>query len=411
MKFAFISHLLPPTWGGQTIMIYRVLQGVSPEDYCLISPHNYEAEAFTGVYTWRLPARYHQLAPDAQLTRGYRFGLARARAAANVPLGLVSRARRIAAIVRREQCRAVVACTGSLLDLPAGYLASRMAGVPFYAYLFDYYSYQSTDPVESFYARRFEPWVLKGAAGIIAPNEFLRDELRARYGVEATVIRNPCDLSGYEEPLEGGDALDAGDAAGGGGEVEIVYTGAVYEAHYDAFRNLVAGVGQLGRPGVRLHLYSASPVDWEREGISGPAVVLHGHRAASEVPGIQRRADILFLPLAFRSPYPVLIRTSATSKLGEYLAARRPILVHAPPDSFISWYFREHGCGVVVDREDPAELARAVERLAGDAGLRREVSARAWERARTDFSVAASQAAFARLLKLERDGRRAAPNC
>ncbi|MDQ3665029.1 MAG: glycosyltransferase [Acidobacteriota bacterium] len=402
MKFAFISHLLPPTWGGQTIMIYRVLLNVSPEAYCLISPHNYEAKFFEGDFTRRLPARYYQLPPDAQLTRGYRFGLAKARAAINVPLGLVSRARGVARIVQREGCQAVVACTGSLLDLPAGYLASRLVGVPFYAYMFDYYSYSILDPVERFYARRFEPVVLRGAAKVIAPNEFLRDELRARYGVEATVIHNPCDLSEYEPPVEDCGATVHVNTSGEGrrDEVEIVYTGAVYEAHFDALRNLIKGLEQLKRPGVRLHLYSASPVDWEREGIQGP-VVLHGHREVSEVPGIQKRANILFLPLAFRSPYPVLIRTSGPSKLGEYLAARRPILVHAPADSFVSWYIREHECGLVVDREDPAELASAIERVISDASLRERLSERAWERARADFSVAAAQAAIDRLLRPE----------
>lgn len=396
MKFAFLSHLLPPTWGGQTIMIYRVLSGVPAEEYCLVSPHNYDAAAFEGNYSRRLPARYHQLPPEPQLTRGHRFGLSKVRAGLNVPVALYARARRIAEIVRKENCQAVVACTGGLLDLPAGYLASRMTGTKFYAYLFDYYSYQNVGPVESFYARRFEPWVLKGAAGVISPNEFLSEDLRRRYGVDSVIIRNPCDLSEYEQGNGGSAAADESK----NGETEIVYTGAVYDAHYDAFRNLVAALGKVDKPGVRLHLYSASPVDWEREGIAGPHVVRHGHREMSEVPGIQQRADILFLPLAFRSPYPVLVRTSATSKLAEYLAARRPVLVHAPADSFISWYFREHECGVVVDREDPKALAEAVERLAGDEELCRRLSARAWERARADFGVAESQEKFRRLLRV-----------
>ncbi len=391
MKFAFISHLLPPTWGGQTIMIYRVLKDFAPESYCLISPHNYDAEAFKGVYTRRLPARYYQLPADPQLKRGYRYGLQQARGAVNQPLGLMARARRIARIVKTENAQAIVACTGNLLDLPAGYLASRLARTSFYAYLFDYYSYQSVDAIESFYAHRFEPWILKRAKGVIVPNEFLRDDLKARYGVEATVIHNPCDLSEYEKPLATGAKVDG---------LEIVYTGAVYSAHFDAFRNLLAGLDKLNRADVKLHLYSASPVDWEREGIRGP-VELRGHREVSEIPSIQRRADILFLPLAFRSPYPALIRTSAPSKLGEYLAAQRPILVHAPADSFVAWYVREHRCGVVVDREDPAALAEAVKRLADDAELRNEISLRAGERARLDFSIDNSQAAFAKLLRLD----------
>jgi glycosyltransferase involved in cell wall biosynthesis len=388
MKFALVSQILPPDWGGQTVMLCRVLEGLDAEDYCLISPRDYDPGTYRGNGARRLPARYHRLPPEPQLKRGHRFGLERARQAVNVPLGVLARARAVARIVRGEGARAVVACTGDLLSLPAGYLASRLAGVPFYAYLFDYYSYSCTDPLERRYARLFERAALRGAAGIISPNEFLSDELRSRYGVESVVIRNPCDLSDYEGLPEQSPSPDG---------FRIVYTGAIYEAHYDAFRNLVRAINLLGRPGVKLHIYSASPIDWERQGIAGP-VVRHGYRDMSAIPGIQREADLLFLPLAFESPYPVLIRTSATSKLGEYLASARPILVHAPADSFISWYFREHGCGLVVDRSEPAELARAIERAMDDEGLRRRIGERARERARADFSVGTAQDAFARLL-------------
>ncbi|HZH92026.1 MAG TPA: glycosyltransferase [Pyrinomonadaceae bacterium] len=397
MKFALISHVLPPDWGGQTIMLHRLLEGLSGDDYCLLSGNNYAPEVFRGNYSRRLPAPYYQITSGFQLTRGYRYGLRRLRESVNVPLGLVARARSIAEIIRRENCRAVIACSGELLDLPAGYLASRLVGVPFYAYIFDYYSYQHLNPVDRFFATRFEPFVLKGAAGVIVPNEVLRDELRARYGVDSTVIHNPCDIEPYE-------SLPAYEPAGDG-EVRIAYTGAVYDAHYDAFRNLVAAINLLGRPNVKLHLYSASPVDWEGEGISGPAVVHHGHQELSAMPGIQRQADILFLPLALRSPYPVLVKTSATSKMGEYLAARQPILVHAPKGSFLSVYFRRHDCGVVVDEDDPSQLAEGIERIVNDEGLRRKLSAKAWERAQTDFTIATAQVAFDRLLKLERGAR------
>jgi glycosyltransferase involved in cell wall biosynthesis len=124
----------------------------------------------------------------------------------------------------------------------------------------------------------------------------------------------------------------------------------------------------------------------------------------SSVPHIQREADILFLPLAFESPYePVLINTSSTSKLGEYLAARQPILVHAPKASFVSWYFRRNECGLVVDESDPAKLARGIEQILSDESLRQKLSENAWERAQTDFSVAAAQDAFDELLMLKRE--------
>jgi glycosyltransferase involved in cell wall biosynthesis len=160
----------------------------------------------------------------------------------------------------------------------------------------------------------------------------------------------------------------------------------------------------LGDPRIKLHLYTALTIDQlEARGISGP-IVYHPHHAESEMPQIQRQADLLFLPLAFNSPYPDLIRTSATTKLGEYLAARRPILAHAPADSFVSWYFRRHECGMVVDELNTEKLAQALERIINDVGLQQRLATRAWEQAKSDFDIVTAQAVFAKLLKLDRPG-------
>jgi len=398
MKIALVSHVLPPSWSGQAMMIYRLLEPLTPEDYCLISyQHFAETDSAQEGYTRRLPGKYFPLPPTRRLNRGYRFGLSYVREVANALTGVFMRGRSIAEIVRREGCQTVVACTGDLYDLPAAYVASRLAGVPFYPYIFDYYSRQFLPPEERLIARLLEPRLMRKAAGVIVPNEILRDELRDRYRIEATVIHNPCDLSRYEAlPHE---ALVPDD-----GEVRIVYTGAIYQAHYDAFRNLIAAIEITGRRDMKLHLYTAqSPDSLARQGVRGP-VIFHEHLPASAMPGVQRRADVLFLPLAFDSPYPELVRTSSTSKLAEYLAARRPILVHAPPDSFVSWYFRRHDCGVVVDRNDPAQLAVAIKQILADPDLRQRLSANAWERAVSDFSVERARATFAALLKLESPG-------
>jgi glycosyltransferase involved in cell wall biosynthesis len=231
---------------------------------------------------------------------------------------------------------------------------------------------------------------------VIAPNEFLRDELRRRFRIEPIVIHNACDLSVYEGERGGED-----EGSGGGGvEGRIVYTGGVGVLHFDAFRNLVAAVESLGRDGVKLHLYTPQRrAEIDGAGIRGP-VVYHEHEPVSAMPAIQQSADVLFLPLAFESAYPEIVRTAAPGKMGEFLAARRPVLVHAPPDSFIAWYFRHFECGLVVDRNDPAELARALELLLSDIVLREKLSARAWERAQEDFSLSKARAQFAAVLGL-----------
>ncbi|MCA1594054.1 MAG: glycosyltransferase [Acidobacteria bacterium] len=391
MKIALISHVLPPSWSGQAMVIYRMLRDFTPESYCLISRRAGGIDDDPTQYLRTLSGRRYQIPPEFQLQRGFRYGVQHI----NMPLAIIERARYIAGVLRRERCGAAVACTGDVADLPATCLASWQVGVPFYAYIFDHYSKREwVEPVARAWAKRLEPWLLRRAAGVIVPNEILRDDLFEDYGVKATVIHNSCDIAAYESspPERSADNKDG---------VSIVYTGDVYEAHFDAFVNLLEAIRKIGRPDIKLHLYTARPVEFlENYDIQGP-VVRHPHHQPSEMPGIQQRADVLFLPLAFDSPYPDLVRTSATTKLGEYLAARRPILVHAPPDSFISWYFRRHQCGQVVDRNDPAELARALELLLSDAGLRERLSERAWERAREDFSLSKARTQFAALLGLD----------
>jgi len=382
VKVALVSEVLPPSRSGQGIVLQRLLEGRDPRDICLVS-----------VYPWGkdesgLPEGQYEIAPRFAYNRGYGSGLSPLREAFNIPRGIHHRAGQIAGILRREKCGAVVACTGDLLDLPAAFLAARRVGVPFYACLFDHYSYREwIFPAKRFWATLLEPLLLRRAAGVVVPNEVLCDDLRERHGVLATIIHNSVDLSPYQAAPDNVVASD--------GEVRIVYTGAIYEAHYDAFHALLEAIRRLRRPEIRLHLYSKiSAGDLAKRGIGGPAVVLHEVIPPEEIPRVQRRSNILFLPLAFNSPYPKLVKTSSTTKLGEYLGSRRPILVHAPPDSFASRYCRAHECGVVVDRRDPSIMADAIETILRDRDLERGLGERAWQRACADFDIETSRKRF-----------------
>jgi glycosyltransferase involved in cell wall biosynthesis len=393
MKFALISNILPPSHTAHAAIINRLLRDRDPETYCLLSGRDYE----TGeqpAYSGRLAGRYYHLR-TFRLTRGYRFGLAGVRARLNSLLDVPLRTVLIARILRREQCDAVVACTGSdeLVDFAAGYLASRLTGARFYAYLLDQFSHMINFGLGESFLRHLEPMIMKGAAAVIVPNEFLAVQVRRQFSVEPMVIHNPCDLSSYE-------AARAGRPDASGNDDRIVYTGQVGTLHFAAFHNLLAAIDSLGRENTRLHLYTIQTRPYlEERGICGP-VVFHQHAPLSAMPLIQGQANILFLPLAVHSSHPEIARTAAPGKMGEYLAARRPILVHAPADSFLAWYFRRHDCGLVVDRDDPAELAHALRRLLSDAGLCRRLSERAWERARADFSVTKARRQFDTLLAL-----------
>ncbi len=390
-KFALLSHVLPPFASGQSIVIDRLLRGLAPDRYCLLTRGDCPPPGAEGDGAGRLPGRHYRLAPAAPVP-GERFLRPETLSeAVKAAVRIVRRAREIARVLRAERCALLVACTGDPYDLPAACLAGRRARVPVVPYMFDDYAFQWTGPLRPI-ARRLEPVVVRRARGIVVPNEFMRREYERRYGVSGAVIPNPC-------PLPDLAALDRAAAVFDAGEESIVFAGAVYHANHDAFRTLLEAIRRLGNPRVRLHLFTGRPPTLLSEaGIDGPAVVRHPPVPAAEVPGILRQARLLFLPLSLGGPIPEVIRTSAPGKTGEYLSVGRPILVHAPGDSFVSWYFRENGCGVVVDRDDPGALAEAIARLLADRDLRADLGARARGCAERDFDLAKIRGRFAELL-------------
>lgn len=400
MKFAVLSHVLPPSSSGQAMVLHRLLKDLDPESYCLISQRDYR----TGIgksYTARLPGRYHKILTEFQFRDRIGF-LHRFLSPQSSAIRLIDtiiaffwiffRALQIARILHEEKCDAIVACTADLINLPAGYLASRLVDVSFYPYIFDYYSYQWTDPFARFFGRLFEPIILKGATSVIVPNESLCRELNEKYGVVSNVIHNPYDGPRAEVQLPW-PLIE--------GEISIVYTGAIYYVHYDAFRNLVAAIERLGRKDLYLHIYTGdSHRILQSKGIKGP-VKYHDHLELSESLMVQKHADILFLPLAFGSDNPEIVKTSSPGKMGEYLVSGRPILVHAPADSFVSGYFKQHGCGVVVDEENVDLLANAIRGIIEQNELRSIMVARAFRCAKDDFDLPSIQKKFWNILGID----------
>jgi len=390
-KIAILSHVLPPAASGQAIVLYRLLRKLPDSQYILISRENYHDSGCANAATEKLSGRYFCLKPAFQLPKLSRFRISWLTGLFNLPWAIYSRAKHLKEIVLNEKGNLLVACTGDLYDLPAAYLASKWAKIPLVPYIFDDYAYQWTG-VSHFIAKYLEPKIMKFALNIIVPNEFLQNEYRNRYGVDSIVIRNPSVTHKLNN-------LDNKKPHFNRAEIHIVYAGAVYHAQYDSFHNLIAAIDLLGRNDVNLHIFSAQlEPELKIHGISGKSVVYHRHIPNAEIITMLRKADILFLPLAFNSPMPEVIKTSSPGKTGEYLSAGKPILLHAPRDSFISWFFKRHDCGVVINKDDPVVLAKGLQELISNNNLCERVASNARVVAEKEFSINIAQEKFINLL-------------
>lgn len=102
--------------------------------------------------------------------------------------------------------------------------------------------------------------------------------------------------------------------------------------------------------------------DLTRWGIDG-SFVKTGTVPRDQLLDIQRKSAVLYLPEAFESPVPDMIRNNFPTKALEYMLTGTPILVHAPADCYLSRSAREHGWGVLVDQPGTAPLRAGLDRV------------------------------------------------
>jgi glycosyltransferase involved in cell wall biosynthesis len=379
-KFALVSHILPPSPSGQAVMLYRILSCISEKNYYLIHTRSRLISNRNDADDRnRLPGTYYFLPPEPAFKISYPLGLSWILKVLNVFIRLFVRTSNLLDIVHSEpDTHAIVVCTGDIIDIPAGYLVSRICKLPFYAYIFDDYLYQFTGS-ERWLARLVAPLIFKHSAGIIGPNEFICREYEQRYEAATALVRNPCDKAELEQEPHARPS-DPERC------IRILYTGDVYLANYGCFRNLIQAMKLLPEYLLELHIFTVrSPEQLKTEGIESDRTFIHPHLPYSESLEQQRISDILFLPLAFESPIPEIIRTSAPGKLGEYLASGRPVLAHVPVDSFVSYYLERHQCALVASRNDADCLKDHILTLMKDEEFCQTMVERARRQAKLDF--------------------------
>ena len=379
-RFAFISHIFPPSPSGQAVALYRILRGFDPNLYYLINSNMNSAPIEYGDDSFQLAAKYYYLSPEPKLKRPNRFCLSIIRNTINIFFQIFSRTKNIVKIIHREPgTRAVIACTGDIVDIPAGFLASKITKLPFFVYLFDDYVYQWCGVQRSF-AKQMASIIFHHSAGVIGPNEYICEEYQNRYGISTTLVRNPF---GADELSDQPDLQWPFKKE----KIKIIYTGAIYHANYDCFCNLIQAMDDLPNLNLELHIYtSQAPDELETHGIKSNQIVFHAHVPYQEIVEQQLKADILFLPLAFESPIPEVIRTSAPGKMGEYLISGRPVLAHVPGNSFVANFFTNHKCGWLADQNNAGNLAAVIMQIITQPEQRRLLIQNARKIAALEFS-------------------------
>jgi glycosyltransferase involved in cell wall biosynthesis len=156
----------------------------------------------------------------------------------------------------------------------------------------------------------------------------------------------------------------------GDGDLAITYTGNIHRTNLDEVRSLFLAVAQLRARTLPVVLIRSGWSSVARRALPslGGGIRNVGWVARRRVPDLLAAADILVQPGApgsfndYRFP----------SKLPEFLASGKPVVL---PRSNIGLELRDGVDVLLLQRGDPDEIAAAVERLALDVELRRQLGA------------------------------------
>lgn len=284
--------------------------------------------------------------PDLGLVGWLPFALARARA--------LARERRFDCVITTSPPQSAHVVGAAL----------RLRGIPWIADLRDGWTFDPPRPpwptaLQDGADRSLERLTLSRADRIVAVTAPIADDLAERLRREVRVITNGFDPEETAEPAASLNGMLTP------GVHSLVHTGRGGVSGRSP-RVLLEGVAELRErwPDVaeRLEVVFAGPTTSEErklladERLGGMARTV-GFLERPRALALQRAADSLLVVASGAS-----MRSVATNKLYEYLAARRPVLVLGE-GSEAARIVREAGAGIVAPDNDPAAVAQALRQL------------------------------------------------
>lgn len=269
-------------------------------------------------------------------------------------------------IVRDRNIECLVGISDNGPAMISTYLVSRCTGVPYALYLFDIYLGNILLPVHELLARIFEHVLFRRAAVVILTNQGTQRFYHKRYGdsFRSIVVPNSAFIKDYRSQRTSYNPREP---------FSILFTGNVYWAQERSLLNLVRAMDDVRDLPARLDLYVPDATETLIEAVQNRSNINLTAAPQSAMPRIQSRATLLFLPLSWHTSYPSVIATATPGKLTDYMAAGRPILIHAPPYAYVNEYAKKHGLALVVEEESVEKLNDAMRRLLLDLKYSRRI--------------------------------------
>lgn len=366
-KVLLMSHCVPPLVRGSSVIITRLFKHFPNDSYVILASRFDKKAGLEVDEKLRLPCRYYYTNNETIVGGTKNDFFSRL----GKWLEVIPIVMKGAKVVVEEKCSKILVYPTHGNFLLAAWAIHKIWKKQLYIYLFDlFFTSENGSNFEQLMRKITEKAAMGSAECVFVMSEKLRDYYQAKYPkLSIKIIRHSVDRTKYLSRHDDNGQFDPTAKP-----VTIVFTGMIYGYQIDAIQNLARAVN--GLDDVRFHIYTQRSRKYlEDMGVCGKNVFHYGYLSNDEIPRVQKNADILFLPMTFggKGLNKDIVKTASPSKIAEYLAAGRPILIHAPSYSYVAWYANKYGFGLVVEEQDTNSLRAAIMRLMCDPQLKEKL--------------------------------------
>jgi len=220
--------------------------------------------------------------------------------------------------------------------------------------------------------------------------EVMAEEYKVRYGLDFYGFMNCVDHAEFEISSPSGDSRQ--------GTLVWAYIGGL---HLNRWKPLTLLAQCISPQEAILRIFAPAQdiCDYGAHFSSLPNVEL-GTLPPGDVMRAMKESDVLIHVESFDQAESVYTRFSVSTKLAQYLSSGKAVLGFGPAGLASLKLIEDARAGITVTREDRDELAKAVSRIAGDSGFRRDCARHSVLYANEHFKKSVVCKRFRRMLKL-----------
>ncbi len=329
------SRHYPPGRGGTSVIMENLLNGIESSNYSIITQNetNKIVHSRKNIYNFIGFISIHKYIDILVF-----------------PIMLVKLFFFIKKIAKSNKSEIIVAVYPDLLFIAASYFVSMNLKIKFVPYLHDTISESLADRPESFIAKKIQKKIFKNADKILVISDGVKKLLDEKYSIASTTIKHT-----YPEKINS--------IIGANKNNSVFWGGEIYRINKNSLKRIIS-------PFIKSNykITMASVINDKMKtflDLNNKNVLIKSF-GRNEYLQILNEQDILILALDWPNESQVHNDELATifpTKTIEYLAAGKIIIVHCPESYFLSSFFKENNCGIVLNDNNEEVISQIVENV------------------------------------------------